>query len=113
MSLQEFDPIQLRKARRSFTHESHGKIGRLTLDRRLATDRRDNAQEQGTTDPFADRQITRLNNLIRNIQSQTEERAGNNVGVESAMRATVFVEMPVLPFLSVFHAGIQGMNGSS
>jgi hypothetical protein len=73
MSLQEVDPIQLRKARKSFTHEPQGRIGRLTLDRRLATERRDNAQEQGTTDPFADRQITRLNNLIRNIQSRTEE----------------------------------------
>ena len=73
MSLEEVDPIRLRKARRSFTHEPQGRIGRLTLDRMLATERRDNAQEHGTTDPFADRQITRLNTLIRNIQSQTTE----------------------------------------
>ncbi len=73
MSLQEVDPIQIRKARKSFTHESQGIIGRLTLDRMLATERRDNAQEQGTIDPFADLQIKRLNNLIRNIQSRTEE----------------------------------------
>jgi hypothetical protein len=73
MSLEEVDPIQLRKARKSFTHEPQGRIGRLTLDRTLVAERRDSIQEQGKTDTLADRQITRLNNLIRNIRSQTEE----------------------------------------
>jgi hypothetical protein len=73
MSLEEVDPIRLRKARRSFTHEPQGRIGRLTLDRTLVEDRRDSAQEQGKTDTLADRQITRLNSLIRNIRSQIED----------------------------------------
>jgi hypothetical protein len=73
MSLEEVDPKQLRKARKSFTHDVRGRIGRLTLDRRIVAERKDNAQEQGKTDTLADRQITRLNNLMRNIRSQTED----------------------------------------
>jgi hypothetical protein len=30
-------------------------------------------------------------------------RARNNVGVESRLRTTVFVELPVVPFVSVLH----------
>lgn len=73
MSLEEVDPIRLRKARKSFTQEPRGRIGRLTLDRTLIAERRDSIQEQGKTDTLADRQITRLNSLIRNIQLQTED----------------------------------------
>ena len=73
MSLEEVDPIQLRKARKSFTHDARGRIGRLTLDRTLVAERRDSTQEQGKTDILADRQITRLNSLIRNIRLQIED----------------------------------------
>ena len=42
--------------------------------------------------------------LQQTLKNAPVERVGNNVGVESVVRVTVFVETPVLPLMLFFPA---------
>lgn len=67
------DPARVRIARKSFSHEYRGKLGRLILDRQLAIERRNAALAQGKPDPIAVRHIQKIDRLILKIRSEMAE----------------------------------------